>query len=45
VLIFEFGFGQADAVAELISSTVGLTMTGLRPDLQGIPRTAVATHV
>jgi release factor glutamine methyltransferase len=45
VLIFEFGFGQADAVAELISSTVGLTMTGLRPDLQGIPRTALATHV
>jgi release factor glutamine methyltransferase len=41
-LIFEFGLGQADAVGELISSTRGLTMVGLRPDLQGIPRTAIA---
>jgi release factor glutamine methyltransferase len=41
-LLFEFGFGQADAVAELISSTPRLTMVGLRPDLQGIPRVAVA---
>jgi len=41
-LIFEFGFGQADAVAELIASTPGLTLVGLRPDLQGIPRVAVA---
>jgi release factor glutamine methyltransferase len=41
-LIFEFGFGQADAVAELISRTRGLTMVALRRDLQNIPRTAVA---
>jgi release factor glutamine methyltransferase len=41
-LLFEFGFGQADAVAQLISSTAGLTMVGLRPDLQGIPRVAIA---
>jgi len=41
-LIFEFGFGQADAVIELISSTPGLRMNRLRDDLQGIPRVAVA---
>jgi release factor glutamine methyltransferase len=44
VLIFEFGTGQARAVSELISATAGLTMTELRQDLQGIPRTAVATR-
>ena len=43
-LIFEFGFGQADAVTELTSSTPGLTMIQLRPDLQGIPRVAIATR-
>lgn len=42
VLVFEFGFGQADAVTGLISSTAGLTMTRLRNDLQGIPRVAIA---
>jgi len=42
VLIFEFGFGQADRVTELISHTPGLTMLGVRPDLQGIPRAAIA---
>jgi release factor glutamine methyltransferase len=41
-LIFEIGCGQADAVAELISGTTGLTMVALRRDLQGIPRVAVA---
>jgi release factor glutamine methyltransferase len=41
-LLFEFGYGQSDAVAELISTTGGLTMVGLRPDLQGIPRVAIA---
>jgi release factor glutamine methyltransferase len=40
-LIFEFGFGQAEEVSELISQTAGLTMVGLKHDLQGIPRTAV----
>jgi len=43
-LVFEFGFGQADAVADLISTTAGLTMVALRPDLQGIPRVAIATR-
>jgi release factor glutamine methyltransferase len=42
MLMFEIGFGQADAVAELISATSGLTMSELRNDLQGIPRVAVA---
>ena len=43
-LIFEFGFGQADAVRELISRAPGLTMTALEPDLQGIPRVAVVAR-
>jgi release factor glutamine methyltransferase len=42
VLIFEFGFGQEIAVEELIDKTTGLSMIGLRRDLQGISRTAVA---
>jgi release factor glutamine methyltransferase len=42
VLVFELGFGQADAVSELISATRGLTMVDLRRDLQGIGRTAIA---
>ncbi len=42
LLLFEFGFGQAAAVEELISNTPGLTMVGLRRDLQGIPRVAIA---
>jgi release factor glutamine methyltransferase len=42
VLIFELGFGQADAVTELISGQASLTMVDLRRDLRGIPRTAVA---
>jgi len=41
-LIFEIGFWQADLVSELISSAPGLRMVGLRNDLQGIPRIAVA---
>ena len=41
-LIFEFGFGQADAVTELLSSTPGLRIIRLRDDLQGIPRVAIA---
>ena len=40
-LLFEFGFGQADAVAQLISTTPGLTMIELRRDLQEIPRVAI----
>jgi release factor glutamine methyltransferase len=41
-LVFEFGFGQDEAIEQLISSTAGLTIVALRCDLQGIPRTAVA---
>jgi release factor glutamine methyltransferase len=40
-LMFEFGFGQDVAVEDLIEQTPGLTMVGLRRDLQGIARTAV----
>ena len=40
-LIFEFGMGQAEAVAGLIRSTPGLRMVGFKRDLQGVPRTAI----
>ena len=42
VLIFEFGFDQASIVRQLISRAEGLTMMGLKQDLQGIPRVAIA---
>jgi release factor glutamine methyltransferase len=41
-LIFEFGFGQADAVDALIRSS-RLIFVAIHKDLQGIPRVAVAT--
>jgi release factor glutamine methyltransferase len=41
-LVFEFGFGQAAAIEQLISQSPALTMIGLRRDLQDIPRVAVA---
>jgi release factor glutamine methyltransferase len=44
-LMFEFGFGQDVAVEELIEKTQGLTMVGLRRDLQGIARTAIARRL
>jgi release factor glutamine methyltransferase len=40
-LVFEFGFGQADAIAELIREGGRLVLIEMRRDLQGIPRTAV----
>jgi len=40
--MFEIGFGQADAVEQLISATPGLRIVAVRRDLRGIPRTAVA---
>ena len=41
-LMFEFGFGQDVAVEELIAAVPALTMMGVRRDLQGIARTALA---
>jgi release factor glutamine methyltransferase len=41
-LVFELGFGQARAVEQLIAAVEGLVFVEVRPDLQGIPRTAVA---
>jgi release factor glutamine methyltransferase len=43
-LMFEFGLGQDVAVEDLITATPGLTLLGLRRDLQGIARTAVAVR-
>ena len=44
-LIFEFGFGQDEAIESLIGNTAGLRLLELRRDLQGIPRTAIAERV
>jgi release factor glutamine methyltransferase len=41
-LMFEFGIDQAEAVEELIAATPGLRLSEIRPDLQGIPRLAIA---
>jgi release factor glutamine methyltransferase len=40
-LIFEFGFGQAPAIREIIASASAWHLEKLREDLQGLPRTAV----
>lgn len=41
-LLFEFGYGQGDAVRQLVSDTRGLELIELRRDLQGLERMAVA---
>jgi release factor glutamine methyltransferase len=40
-LIFEFGFGQAPAIREIIAAASAWHLEKLREDLQGLPRTAV----
>jgi len=42
MLVIEFGFGQASAMASL-AGDCGWTVEALAPDLQGIPRAAVLT--
>jgi len=42
MLVIEFGFGQASAMASLAAES-GWTVKALAPDLQGIPRAAVLT--
>jgi release factor glutamine methyltransferase len=41
-LLFEFGYGEADAVRAIIQADKALHVVGLRNDLAGIPRVAVA---
>jgi release factor glutamine methyltransferase len=41
-LIFEFGDGREMAVRELVAAAGGLLLAGVRSDLRGIPRVAVA---
>jgi release factor glutamine methyltransferase len=41
LLLFELGWGQAEAVKQMITGTPGLIDRGIRQDLQGIPRTAI----
>ncbi|TAK12715.1 MAG: peptide chain release factor N(5)-glutamine methyltransferase [Acidobacteria bacterium] len=40
-LIFEFGFGQADAIPAILAAS-RLTLADIKPDLQAIPRVAIA---
>lgn len=40
-LIMEFGYGQEDAVRDLIAANRDLRLDHIREDLQGIPRTAI----
>ncbi len=44
-LIFEFGFGQSDAVQDLLSGHAAFRDIELMSDLQGIPRTAIARKI
>ena len=44
-LIFEFGFGQATVVHDIIMHARAWQIVRLREDLQGIPRTAVLTRI
>ncbi|MCU1383846.1 MAG: Release factor glutamine methyltransferase [Acidobacteria bacterium] len=41
-LVFEFGLGQDVEVEDLLDASPELTLVGLRRDLQGIARTAIA---
>jgi release factor glutamine methyltransferase len=41
-LLFEFGYGQAERVREIISAAAALAIVDLRADLAGIPRVAIA---
>jgi release factor glutamine methyltransferase len=41
-LIFEFGLGQDVEIEDLLAAAPELTLVGLRRDLQGIARTAIA---
>jgi len=44
-LIFEFGFGQAAHVKQLIACQPALHLNEILPDLQGIPRVAVVNRL
>ncbi len=44
-LIFEFGFGQDVEIEALVNDHPDFELIGLRRDLQGIARTAVARRV
>jgi release factor glutamine methyltransferase len=45
VLIFEFGFGQAGAVRDLLAAERSLALADIRRDLQAIERTAIVKRV
>lgn len=43
-LMFEFGFGQDEHIERLLTEAEGLMLVGLRRDLLGIARTAIAVR-
>ncbi len=43
-LVMEIGAGQSPSVAALVTARPDLQLTGIREDLQGIPRTVVVTR-
>jgi release factor glutamine methyltransferase len=45
LLVFEFGYGQAEAITTLVAAEAGLTLVEIRSDFRGIPRTAIARRV
>jgi methylase of polypeptide subunit release factors len=44
-LVFEFGLGQDVEIEELLQGAPELALVGVRRDLQGISRTAIAQRV
>ncbi len=42
LLVFEFGFGQAEQVRSILDGTAGIDLLDIREDLAGIPRVAIA---
>jgi release factor glutamine methyltransferase len=43
-LIMEIGYGQSDAVSDIVRGTAGLVLRGIRKDLQGVPRAVIAAR-
>jgi methylase of polypeptide subunit release factors len=43
--LMEFGYGQEEAVSELVAAIPQLRLERIREDLQGIPRTAIVRRI
>jgi release factor glutamine methyltransferase len=44
LVLIEIGFGQAEAAARIVADAKHVTLLRIRNDLQGIPRTVVASR-